>query len=122
MLSDIGTYKFLLGSLQVYGDVDNELLSIAESILKGLAPRRRAEPSQIYAVEFSRMARKEIDYYRSQMPEFMAEAIVRDDIFSGLICSGGNLLIGKGTRVPRRCATALLQHEVGTHLLTYYTD
>jgi len=50
----------------------------------------------------------------------LAQAIVREDMFSGLLCSGGDLLIGQQTRVPTNRIRALLQHEVGTHLLTYY--
>ena len=34
--------------------------------------------------------------------------------------TGGNLLIGTGTRIPERRADALLQHEVGTHLVTHH--
>jgi uncharacterized protein (TIGR02421 family) len=41
-------------------------------------------------------------------------------MFSGLLCSGGNLLIGNQTTIPRRRVQALLQHEVGTHLVTYF--
>jgi uncharacterized protein (TIGR02421 family) len=65
-------------------------------------------------------ARREIDFYRAQLPSFAATATVREDLFSGLLCSGGDLLIGHQTTVPARRVQALLQHEVGTHLVTYY--
>jgi len=41
-------------------------------------------------------------------------------MFSGLMCSDGDLFIGAQAKIPRRRAENLLQHEVGTHLLTYY--
>ena len=63
---------------------------------------------------------QEISYYREQLPQFTAQVVVRDDMFSGLMCSGGNLLIGHQAKISTRRAEALLQHEVGTHLLTYY--
>jgi uncharacterized protein (TIGR02421 family) len=34
--------------------------------------------------------------------------------------SRGNLLVGRQTRIPLARVEALLQHEVGTHVLTYY--
>jgi uncharacterized protein (TIGR02421 family) len=36
------------------------------------------------------------------------------------MCSDGDLLIGRDARLPRSRIDALLHHEVGTHLLTYY--
>ena len=37
-----------------------------------------------------------------------------------MLCSRGNLLIGKKVKIAKSRARALIQHEVGTHLLTYY--
>jgi uncharacterized protein (TIGR02421 family) len=39
---------------------------------------------------------------------------------AGMIVSRGHLLIGHQTRVPAPRVNALLHHEVGTHMLTYY--
>jgi uncharacterized protein (TIGR02421 family) len=41
-------------------------------------------------------------------------------MYSGLMVSRGRLLIGRELRIPEHRAEALLQHEVGTHLLTYF--
>jgi uncharacterized protein (TIGR02421 family) len=41
-------------------------------------------------------------------------------MYSGLLSTGGNLLIGREMKIPARRVEALLQHEVGTHLVTYY--
>jgi uncharacterized protein (TIGR02421 family) len=122
MLADIGTKRFVLGSQQVYGTVEPRLLSLAEELLARLPSRSRDESNggTLSAGEFAAMAEKEVQYYRQQLPLFRARVIVRDDMFSGLMCSDGDLLIGRETKVPARRAEALLQHEVGTHLLTYY--
>lgn len=122
MLKDINTSRFLLGSRQVFGDVGGELLGLAQDLLRRLPLRSRKETREgkVSADEFAAHARKEIEYYRARHPAFDARAIVRDDLFSGLLCSGGNLLIGHRTTIPRRRVEALLQHEVGTHLVTYY--
>lgn len=122
MLKDINTRRFLLGSRQVYGDVDENLLALAQDLLNKLPTRSRDESQggALSAQEFATRAQQEIEYYRSQVSSFNAEVAVRSDLFTGLICSGGNLLIGHQTTIPARRVEALLQHEVGTHLLTYY--
>lgn len=122
MLKDINTPRFLLGSRQVFGGVDDMLLTLARDLLSQLPARSRDESrvGSLSAHEFAARARREIEYYRAQYPSFNATVTVRDDMFSGLLCSGGNLLIGHQTTIPERRVQALLQHEVGTHLVTYY--
>jgi uncharacterized protein (TIGR02421 family) len=70
--------------------------------------------------EFAELANLEIEYYRERSATFNAQASVRDDMYSGLLATGGNLLIGRETCISKRRANALLQHEVGTHLVTYH--
>ncbi|MDA0284427.1 MAG: DUF1704 domain-containing protein [Planctomycetota bacterium] len=120
MLADLGTARFLPGSLQVFGGVAPELLSLATEIL--LLPYRPAETrgEQLNAGQFAALANEEFEHYRAQLASFTAEAVVREDTYSGLLCTGGNLLIGRETSIPASRANALLQHEVGTHLVTYY--
>jgi uncharacterized protein (TIGR02421 family) len=122
MLADVGTWRFRLGSLQVYGRVETSLLELAGQLLHALPSRGRAEAAsgQASTAEFAERAREEIAYYRRKFAGFAAEVVVRDDLFSGLLCSGGNLIIGQNSRTPRLRVEALLQHEVGTHLVTYY--
>ncbi len=123
MLGDIGTPRFLPGSLQVFGRVDKALLELARDILTRL-PRREEEsiedPAMLDALAFEKLATDEIKYYQQQAVTFVAQAYVREDMYSGLLATGGNLLIGRETRISRRRANALLQHEVGTHLVTYH--
>ena len=123
MLGDIGTARFLPGSLQVFGPVDRGLLELAEGILARL-PRQDEDAADsvptLDAGAFARLASREIRHYRRRSATFGSRAWVRDDIYSGLLVSGGNLLIGTGTRIPERRADALLQHEVGTHLVTHH--
>lgn len=66
------------------------------------------------------VARAEIEYYRQGYPEFQATVAVRDDMYWGMLVSGGKLLIGRQTKIPASRVEALLQHEIGTHLVTYY--
>ena len=121
MLGDVGTPRFLPGSVQVFGSVDAGLLELARKILKRLSPQEdEAEEPMLDARAFARLATRELAAYRRRSPTFAARVSVRDDIYSGLLVSGSTLLIGTATRIPTRRAQALLQHEVGTHLLTHH--
>jgi len=74
---------------------------------------------KLTSAEFAAAANREIEYYRAQYPDFSAKVQVRDDIV-GLMVSQGNLLVGNPVRIPASRVEALLQHEVGTHILTYH--
>ena len=122
LLTDINTARFVHGSIQLYGGVDEALSQLALSILDRIPSRTRddTKSGHLSAAEFADRARDEIKLYRHQWPEMDAQVQVRDDIASGLMVSRGTLLVSANGRIPARRAEALLQHEVGTHLVTYY--
>ena len=120
MLADLRTSRFLPGSIQVFGGVEPELLTLANDVLQLPYDRAEADGARLSADEFAALARDEILTYRAQLESFTAQAMVCDDIYNGLLCTGGDLLIGRETSIRARRANALLQHEVGTHLVTYY--
>jgi uncharacterized protein (TIGR02421 family) len=122
MISDLNTSRFLHGSLQLYGGVNDRLLTGSLEILRSLPPRTRDDSGSGYldAEGFARRAAEEIAHYRKMWPEVAARATVREDVNSGLMVSQGSLLIGKRSRIPMARVEALLQHEIGTHILTYY--
>lgn len=120
MLADVATRRFLPGSVQVYQGVEPPLLDLARDIL-GLFPCGDEEGSgSTSAKDFARRANREIQHYRRQMKSFVGQAVVRDDMYSGLLSTGGNLYVGRETSLAERRVEALIQHEVGTHLVTYY--
>jgi len=120
MLGDRGTKRFLYGSLQLFGGVSSELKQLAEELLAKISPRSRENSggNSLNAPAFARQAQAEIEYYRQVYPGLTATVQIRDDTV-GLMVSQGNLLIGRHTRIPQSRVEALLQHEVGTHVLTY---
>jgi len=122
MLLDINTPRFLPGSLQIYGAVSDPLARIASEILSLLPARTREKtgPGPVDAAEFARRAEAEIARYRSQWPDLAASVQIRPDLNSGLMVSRGRLLVGSYARVPEARVDALIQHEVGTHVLTFY--
>ncbi len=122
LLSDVDSPRFLPESLQVYGGVSDWLLQHAQELLDRV-PTRSGEESkdgQLNATEFAKRAQEELGYYQRRRADFAAKVSVRDDMYAGLMVSGDQLLIGGRTRVPRRRVEALLQHEIGTHLITRY--
>jgi uncharacterized protein (TIGR02421 family) len=121
LLSDVDTPRFLPESLQIYGGVSDWLLQHANELLDRVPTRSGGSMrGQLNATEFAQRAQLELGYYQQQCADFSASVAVRDDMYAGMMVSGGQLLIGGKTRVPRRRVDALLQHEIGTHLVTRY--
>ncbi len=119
LLDDRDTPNFLPGSIQVYGGVDDELFALAESLLNELPRRSKSSGERVDATKFAESAREEIAYYSQMLPSFAAKVEVREDV-SGVLVSQGNLLLSTRLDIKESRVQALLQHEVGTHLLTYY--
>jgi uncharacterized protein (TIGR02421 family) len=121
MLGDRNTSRFLYGSLQLFGKVGAELLEVANQILDQKVSRRRddAKGGSVWAEEFAERAREELAYYHDQHPDFVAQARITSEV-AGLMVTRSTLLISRSLSVPRSRLEALLHHEVGTHLLTYF--
>ncbi len=122
MLADVGTPRFVLGSLQVYGGVPSSLLMLAHQLLSTLPPHGRDDGAgkQVGAHAFAELAAAEIAEYQRKYPAFRAKVSVREDLYPGLLVSRDTLWVGQQIRVPAKRVDALLQHEIGTHLLTYF--
>jgi uncharacterized protein (TIGR02421 family) len=121
LLLDRGRWQFRHGSEQIYGGVSDVLHSEAKEIIRRIPPRNRddARGGHLDAEAFAALAREEIERQRALLPSMTSTVQVRDDIYAGLMVSRGNLLIGRSARIPAKRAEALLQHEVGTHVLTH---
>jgi uncharacterized protein (TIGR02421 family) len=122
LLTDIDTPRFLPESLQIYGGVSEWLLQHAKELLDRVPTRSGGSKlrGQLTATAFAQRAQQELGYYQQQCADFSATVAVRDDMYAGMMVSGDQLLIGGKTRVPHRRVDALLQHEIGTHLVTRY--
>ncbi len=122
MLADRNTQRFLFGGLQLYGKLNDSLVSTARDLLDRIPARTREDwkEGHLDAAAFAERAQEELGHYRRMSASFTAQAQVREDMYAGLMVSRGQLLIGRNARIPRRRVEALLSHEVGTHLLTYY--
>lgn len=126
MLESRNTSRFLYAGLQLYGRTDGRLLKLAEGLLAGIPPGdgegagEEAGGGKVLDAEaFAELARREIAGYAESAPDFRPGVEIRDDL-SSLTVSKGDLLIPCDTRLTASRASALIHHEVGTHMLTYF--
>ena len=116
MLRARDTDDFSALSIELYGAASPELRTQAENILARVH-RTESAGESLAAPEFLELAQAEIDHYREIDPEIDIHAEMRDDV-NGVMVSGNTLLIDNDAVVQRARANALIQHEVGTHLVT----
>lgn len=124
MLRGRGGPRFLEHGVRLYGEVDPELLTLARTLLERMPPYEeplgKRRKSQADEDDVARAARLELAAYRKAWPPFPTDVEIRDDLPPGLMVSGGRLLIGRGTTASWKRVEALIQHEVGTHMVTFY--
>lgn len=121
MLHDRGTSRFLLGSILLYGRVSKELLRSAEEILEQIPSTTRSPGGgTIAAEEFAKRARAEVAHYHDVWDGVDAIVEVVPGVSSGLMVAKNRLLIPSRSRIPLNRVDALIQHEIGTHLVTYF--
>lgn len=117
LLEDRDSPRFALGSLQLYPAVDDRLMAEADTILSKV-PAGEPVGDWVTPQEFAIRAEREIASYRTLAPEMQATVNLRDDM-PGIMVSLGQLHLGSTNRIARSRVEALIQHEVGTHLVTY---
>ena len=118
MLANRGTRELRSLSVELYGTVPAGLLEQAQSILRSVHAVPAADTACLDADQLARLAEHEFDHYRLVDSDLSLHVEIRDDIGS-VIVAHGDLLIPSGLRISSARAAALLQHEIGTHVLTY---
>jgi uncharacterized protein (TIGR02421 family) len=129
MLSQRNSKDFLYSSIQLFGGVNEQLLKTAADILNNFPVGTNEDKEDfentdgrielINAEEFSIRALEEIRYLKAQYSGVREDIEIRKDIV-GILVSKGKLLISDKFKVSKQRVDALIQHEVGTHILTYY--
>jgi uncharacterized protein (TIGR02421 family) len=119
LLAERNTPSFLHDSIRLYGSIEPALLDRAREILEEVpAPGASRGGERVGARAFAARAREEFDFYSTRYPAFQSEVQIRPDLV-GLMVSSGKLLVGRRLALSPDRVEALLQHEVGTHVLTY---
>lgn len=123
-LRDLDTPDFLYSSLQLYGTASDALLTLSRDLLDRItesSPDSNSESSnRVRSKEFIARAHDEFDYYHTKMNEFNATAQISDEIAAGVMVSHDQLLVAETLDMPSERVEAILHHEIGTHLLTYF--
>jgi uncharacterized protein (TIGR02421 family) len=120
LLADRNSKRFVHTGVALYGSVDARTLRTARDLLAKLPTERDERPKRsVKASEVARAAQAEVEHYRTTMPGMGATVTVRDDVTS-LMVSNGHVFVGSSVRVPSDRVNALVQHEVGTHVVTFW--
>ncbi|BAO54895.1 flavohemoglobin expression-modulating QEGLA motif protein [Nonlabens marinus] len=120
MLKERGTRNFFYSSIRLFHGVEKDLKKEAEDILSILAEEQEPNPSElINAAEFRELALKEFEFFKNQDSDFEGKVHIKENL-NIMMVSQGEFYLPKNYELTRKEANALLQHEIGTHVLTYY--
>lgn len=118
--------RFVEFGRALYGPVEPSLLADARNVLARLTDANAVPSLSAHADEtvdcffVENRARAMMTDYHRRYDGFDAAIELRDDVPAGLMVSGRRLLISRRTCMMRHRVEALLSHEVGVHLLTYF--
>lgn len=120
MMQEREKEEFMLTSIQLFGPVTGQLLDVAKALLVAVPdPHHSADSEIITPEQFAQMATRELQWLRRQDENISDEVRIADDI-EGILVSKGVLNISSEFTVSKKRAMPLLQHEIGTHVVTYY--
>ena len=108
---------FVDASVALFGAVEPELLALAERILDHV-PDGDPLVADAGIDEMRCAVEAEIAWYRAQAPDFHIDVVIDTDINSMLMVSHGTFYIDGNIRLPRARIDPLIQHEIGTHVVT----
>ncbi|MFW6289328.1 MAG: flavohemoglobin expression-modulating QEGLA motif protein, partial [Mariniphaga sp.] len=122
MLIDRESADFFYGSLQLFGGVERQLLNDAMNVLDMHPSHRGGEDENggyYNAKEFAELAHRELRFLQQQWPQVKDRVEIKDTIDSMMV-DKGIFFIPSKSRISKKRAEALIQHEIGTHVVTYY--
>ena len=120
MLKERGSKNFFYSSIRLYKGLEKNIQAEAELILRNIPEKSpEHEVKLINATGFKSLAEEEFDYFRQQSTDFDSKVHVRDDV-NVMMVSEGELYLPSDYKMSTTEAKALVQHELGTHALTYY--
>jgi uncharacterized protein (TIGR02421 family) len=117
MVGDRDTSRFRYGSLQLFGEIGDALIADANELLRRIDVELSRD-EHVTARKFAERAEEELQFYRERYEGFASDLEVRTDI-PDLMVNHGRLLIGATASFRKSRVEALIQHEVGTHVVTY---
>lgn len=120
LLAERERKRFIHTSLGLYGRLSDDLRRSAQGILQDVPTNNgQRAPRTVSAGEFIARAQDEFELLRHATAEMGGRIVVDNDVAS-LMVSSGNLIVGANMTFPVNRVEPLIQHEVGTHVLTYW--
>ena len=120
MLKERGSKNFFYSSIRLYKDVSPELLEEACLILQNIPEDTSTLNNHgIDVQEFSKMAKKEFEFFQQSASDYNGKVHIQNDLNIMMVCNG-ELFLPSSYKMSEKEAVALLQHEIGTHMLTHY--
>ena len=116
MLRARDTDDFMALSIELYGSISPRVRERAEAMLEWV-PETPDDREYLDADAFLALAQVEVDHYRGLDDSLAMHAEITESA-AVVMVQGDTLVIPAGTRIESRRANALIQHEVGTHLVT----
>ena len=111
------TDGFIAASLGLFGGVEPGLLELAGRILEHPGQDKGLEADAGLDV-FMEAVEAELAWYRAQSPDFDVDVVIDPDLSSLMMVSHGTLYVDGSLRIPHARVQPLIQHEIGTHVVT----
>lgn len=102
----------------LYGAPDVKELEAAKEILNKVKDNSEDDEEVVDCHEFAEIAQSEIDYLKKAFKNENIASEVRNDIV-GLMVDKTKVYISEGMSIRKSQVAPLIQHEIGTHILTY---
>lgn len=120
MLGEREKPDFLYSSQQLFGNIEESLLEVARAILVAAEPSPSPKQREmLHAGAFARLAEAELHFLKEQYGQVSTAVRIREDV-EGVMVSRGTLNVSSRYSISKARAFALVQHEIGTHVVTYY--
>ncbi len=119
MLEERETENFRYIGESLYGPIKKNVLEAAHNILDQFPTGTEISQSERFDChQFASRAEEELAYYQPKFPKMKLKYEIRNDV-AGIMVSETNLLISDQLSMDEGRCDALIQHEIGTHILTY---
>ncbi len=120
MLKERGSKNFFYSSVRLYKAIPQNILSEAKLILENIPENLDVKQENLIdAHAFEKLAQREFDFFKEQAPDYKGKIHIRKDV-NIIMVSQGELYLPADYKLTPQEAQALIQHEIGTHALTYY--
>ncbi|MGB7408686.1 MAG: tyrosine/phenylalanine carboxypeptidase domain-containing protein [Pontixanthobacter sp.] len=115
-----GRNGFVMAAIDLFGNVDAQLVAVAERILDKVPVNDQPAPHDTDAAQFMAAARDEMQHYREQDDRFNFEVVENPTPGTHIYTSAGDLHVAFDYDLPAARIDPLIQHEIGVHSVTRF--